>query len=79
MDFLCLQRVVLVDIQRQIYQGLRDTYPYIFSAVDLRAEVDLEEPACTESDLLELRACIQRECAPTDEGIPLTCIPERYS
>ena len=43
---MCLQEILAVDIQQQIYRSLRQVYPYIYSALDLTAEFDAQTPAC---------------------------------
>ena len=83
-DIFCLQGLFLTDIQRQIYQSLRPTYPYIYSTVDfsaemnLAAEMNLEKTPCTPNDLTLLEDCIEEKCPSTEKGVPMTCISLRY-
>ena len=69
-DIFCLQRILYVDIQRQIYQGLRQTYPYVYSGVDFSSEFDKEKPACTQSDMQRFGACVKENCTSADEDVP---------
>ena len=74
---MCLQGVMFADIQRQIYQDLRDTYPYIHSAVDFSADYDVETPACTQGQVEQFAACIKEKCPSTEQGFTLSCIPSK--
>ena len=65
------------DVQRQIYQDLKDTYPYIHSAVDFSADYDAETPACTQTQVDEFVACIKKKCTSTEKGFSLSCIASR--
>ena len=78
-DILCLQEAIRVDIQREIYESLLATYPYILSAVDLSAPFSMyPQPACAVADLQLYGACIQTECPLTDLEALLVCFAIRY-
>ena len=77
MDIMCLQGVTFGDAQRQIHQDLRDTYPYIHSAVDFSADYDVETPACTLTQVDQFAACIEENCPSTEQGFSLSCIASR--
>ena len=72
---MCLQEILAVDIQQQIYRSLRQVYPYIYSALDLTAEFDAQTPACTLSDVEQLDSCVETQC---HKSLLFRCIPERY-
>ena len=60
MDILCLQGVYFTDVQRLIYQSLKQTYPYIYSTVDFAAEFNAQRPACTPDDASRFGSCAQQ-------------------
>jgi endonuclease/exonuclease/phosphatase family metal-dependent hydrolase len=61
-DIFCLQEVWEVRIQRQIRTALRDTYPYVLSAIDLDSESDSDELACDSDKLDAFFACRDLAC-----------------
>lgn len=61
-DIICLQEVLFADIQRQIYRGLKDKYPYILSALDLSAEGESPERACALEEVQQVLGCSQAQC-----------------
>ena len=74
MDILCVQGIGFADLQRQIYQGLRQTYPYIYSILDFAAEFNAQRPACTNDEVRQFGTCVQQNGC-TD----LECLVSRYS
>ena len=62
MDIFCLQEVWEVPIQRKIRNALRDTYPYVLSAIDLDSESDSDELACSSDKLDAFFACRDLAC-----------------
>ena len=64
-DIWCLQGAYFVDIQRQLYGGLKETYPYIHSVVDFSSDFDTRTPACNLSEVNNFFSCVRTLC-PTD-------------
>ena len=62
-DIFCLQEVWYADIQRQIYNGVKDYYPYVLSAVDLTDSTVSSEPACTIEMLGPALECQINSCS----------------
>ena len=62
-DIFCLQEVWYADIQRQIYNGVKDYYPYALSAVDLTDSTVSSEPACTRDTVNQFLQCQAMSCA----------------
>lgn len=63
MDIFCLQEIWFGDIQKQIYNGVKDYYPYALSAVDLTDNTVSSEPACTSETLNQFLQCRALHCA----------------
>ena len=74
MDIFCLQEVVQADVQRRIYSALRQKYPYAVSALDLSAEVDSSQPACTLEEAGGVQVCTVTNCAGLDEDSTRACV-----
>ena len=68
-DIFCLQEVWYADIQRQIYNGVKDYYPYALSAVDLTDSTVSSEPACTRDTLNQFLQCQAMNCAALADSI----------
>ena len=62
-DIFCLAEVWYADIQRQIYNGVKDYYPYALSAVDLTDSTVSSEPACTTEMLAPAIECQMNSCS----------------
>ena len=62
-DIICLQEVFFGDMQRKLYRTLRRKYPYAVSALDLTAEEESLERACTVDELHQVVGCLLAECA----------------
>jgi len=79
-DIFCLQEVWYADIQRQIYNGVKDYYPYALSAVDLTDSTVSSEPACTIEMLGPAIECQMNSCSEYANN-PLqfaACVAIRY-
>ena len=79
-DIVCLQEVLRADIQREIYESLLVTYPYIHSAVNFSApfNVQPQPAACNQTELQLFGACFQTQCPFTDREALIACLPARY-
>ena len=79
-DIFCLQEVWYADIQRQIYNGVKDYYPYALSAVDLTDSTVSSEPACTMEMLGPGIECQMNFCSQYANNPLLfaTCVAIRY-
>ena len=62
-DIFCLQEVWYADIQKKIYSGVKDYYPYVLSAVDLTDNTVSSEPACTLEVLSSVQECQRNACS----------------
>ena len=80
MDIFCLQEVWYADIQRQIYNGVKDYYPYALSTVDLNDSTVSSEPACTIEILAPANECRVNECSEfASNALPMAiCWVTRY-
>ena len=80
MDIFCLQEVWYADIQRQIYNGVKDYYPYALSAVDLTDSTVSSEPACTIEMLGPGIECQMNFCSEyeNDHFQLVACVATRY-
>lgn len=61
-DIFCLQEVWYADVQRKIYNGVREYYPYVLSAVNLTDNTVSSEPACTVDMLFPGLGCQMNAC-----------------
>ena len=69
----CLQEVWLTETQRTLYQGVKDRYRYIISAIDLTQDPSSDTtPACSVSGFQAFALCSAVQC--TNATNPITCV-----
>lgn len=80
-DIFCLQEIFDTGIQRQIYAALKNKYPYSLSALNLSAEGESAERACSLEQLQQVGVCAQTQCPnlPPAGGAFAACVALRYS
>ena len=73
-DIFCLQEVWYADVQRSLYNSVRDKYPYALSAVDLNNSTGNSDPVCPFVVLGQFDECQATNCP----GLPaLECLVSR--
>jgi hypothetical protein len=78
-DIICLQEVLLANLQRQIYRAVKDEYPYILSALDLTVEEESPERACAVGEVEQVDQCSQVQCPGLTGSMLFGCFSIRYT
>ena len=73
MDIFCLQEVFFTDIQQQVYNGVRDIYPYVHTVADLTADGSDPTPACSAGDTELIVTCLLSQCSGLEGLDSLVC------
>ena len=61
-DIFCLQEVWYADVQKSLYNSVKDKYPYALSAVDLNNSTGNSDPVCAVAELGQFGACQATNC-----------------
>ena len=78
-DIFCLQEVWFADVQRSLYNSVRDKYPYALSAVDLNNSTGNSDPVCPLVVLGQFGACQATNCPGLSGTELLGCLVLRYA
>ena len=74
-DIFCLQEVWYADVQKSLYNSVKDKYPYALSAVDLNnSSTGNSDPVCSVAELGQFGACLATNCPGLSGTEALACL-----
>lgn len=70
-----MQEVWKTNLQRQIFDAVRDYFPYSVSLINLTADTGSTKTACTQSEVFSYGSCLATNCATSSS--PRTCVVDQ--